>query len=494
MKKRFIGVSVLIIAVFIVLPKPLCAQDEKASTKEASSPSTEPPPAADESEEKTASKVTLDFKDADINNVLRILSLKSGVNIVAGPEVQGTVTIRLSDVPWEKALEVVLRTYGYVYEHEGNIIRVTSREKVEQEDLVTETFVLNYSTAPEVSDAIKEMLSERGKVKSVTRTNTVIVTDAASNVFKVSQVIKRLDKATPQAFVDSRVVRTELGITENLGIDWNVAGGITTGAIRPTTFPFPTAHAGETSPHLLPGTIQRFLPSTSGATSTSGTSTVSTAASNTANSTEFPFPAPKPANESFTFGTLDFSSFKSVLNLLKNRTNTKVVSNPRIVVLNNQTAKVQVGNQIGIPTFERNETTGSFEVTGFQMRDVGVVLSVTPHINTAAEILVDLKPEVSSFDGFKTVSSTLSAPQFTITQATTQVLIRDGETIAIGGLLTDNFSSSEDKVPLLGDIPLVGKMFRSKRQTAGSGNNKVETLFFVTVSIVDTAGQRTANA
>ena len=166
-----------------------------------------------------------------------------------------------------------------------------------------------------------------------------------------------------------------------------------------------------------------------------------------------------------------------------------MVSNPRIVVLNNQTAKVQVGEQIGIPSFERNETSGSFEVTGFTMRDTGVVMNVTPHINSADEILVDLKPEVSSFVGYQAVSASLSAPRFTITTAATQVLIRDGETIAIGGLLTDAATSSEDKIPFLGDIPGIGKLFRSKRQTAGSGNNKIETLFFVTVSIVDSEGQ-----
>ncbi len=435
----------------------------------------------------TTANVTLDFKDADINNVLRILSLKSGVNIVAGPEVQGTVTIRLSDVPWDRALEVVLRTYGYVYEREGNIIRVTTRERVEQEDLTTETFVLNYITAQEVEESISEILTERGKVKSFGRTNMVIVTDVASNITKIAQVIKRLDKATPQAYVDAKVVRTELGKTENLGIDWNVAGGITSGPYRPTTFPFPASNSKHRAAGLG-GALQEFFPPV---TSTIATATGTTAAitANTFDARDFPSPTAAISNGEFKFGRLDFTEFSSVLNLIKNRTNTKIVSNPRIVVLNNQTAKVQVGEQIGIPSFERNETSGSFEVTGFTMRDVGVVMSVTPHINSADEILVDLKPEISSFVGFQAVSATLSAPRFTITTAATQVLIRDGETIAIGGLLTDATTSSEDKIPLLGDIPGIGKLFRSKRQTAGSGNNKIETLFFVTVSIVDSEGQ-----
>src|SRR3989338_6036455 len=113
-------------------------------------------------EQVTASgNVSIDFKDADINNVLRILSLKSQVNIVAGPEVQGTITIRLEDVPWQKALDVGLRTYGYVYERDDNIIRVTTKENLSTEDLITETFVLNYTTSQEAEEAVKDILSER---------------------------------------------------------------------------------------------------------------------------------------------------------------------------------------------------------------------------------------------------------------------------------------------------------------------------------------------
>jgi type IV pilus assembly protein PilQ len=436
--------------------------------------------------EEVSEKVTLDFKDADIQNVLRILSLKSGVNIVAGPEVEGTVTLRLSDVPWERALEVVLRTYGYVYEREGNIIRVTTREKVSQEDLITETFVLNYVTAEEVKEAMQEMLSERGRIKAFNRTNTVIVTDVASNIFKMSQVVKRLDKPTPQAAIDARIVRTELGLTENLGIEWNIVGGIASGAIRPHQFPFGTSTSDTTD---MLGTIPgQFFPRLSG-TTTGGSTTTTSITANTSDPRAFPFPSPQVSNDSFTFGRLDFSSFAAVLNFLKTRSNTKIVSNPRIVVLNNQKAKVQVGDQIPMPRFERNETSGSFEVTGFDFRDVGVILEVTPHINEAEEILVDLKPQVSSEGSLLTFSNNLAAPRFTVTTAETQVLIKDGETIAIGGLLTDNSTITQRKVPILGDIPFLGKLFRSKRQSAGSSNNKVETLFFITISIIDTEGQ-----
>lgn len=439
--------------------------------------------------------VTVDFKDADITNVLRILSLKSGVNIVAGPEVSGTVTLRLQNVPWQQALYVVLRTYGFVSERDGNIIRVTTRENIEAEPLKTRTFTLNYTTAEEAEEAVKEMLSERGKIRTVNRTNSLIVTDIANNVENIGRVIEKLDRITPQCYIDAKIVRTELGRTENMGIDWNVVGGLAAGAIRPTTFPFNSgAPWWGFLHHLYPESRQSQL----GTEYRTGNREELNDGTWRAADSISPYAWPTPdgtstgTNRIWTFGTLDFSQFSAVLQLLKTRTNTKVISNPRIVVLNHQEAEVQVGQDIPIPTYERNETTGSMEVTGYNFRQVGVVLKVTPHINYADQIMVELQPEISSFLGMLQFTQTLSAPQFQITIARTQILVDDGETIAIGGLITDNKSTTEDKVPILGDIPIIGKLFRSKRETAGDANNKTETIFFVTITIVDTAGQPVA--
>ena len=163
----------------------------------------------------TPGNVTLDFKDADITNVLRILSYKSGVNIVAGKDVAGPVTIRLTDVPWDKALDVILRTYGYMYEREGNIIRVTTTENLEMEELVTEVFSLNYANAAEVPDAIEEMLSDRGSVKHDARANLIIVTDIAPNIYKIRQVVAKLDMRTQQVNIEAKI--SEIGYEDAAG-------------------------------------------------------------------------------------------------------------------------------------------------------------------------------------------------------------------------------------------------------------------------------------
>ena len=240
--------------------------------------------------------ISLDFKDADIGSVLRVLSMKSNVNIVTGPEVKGLVTVRLDNVPWEKALEVILRTYDYVYERDGNIIRVTTRDKMKLEPVETKTFVLNYSKAAEIQASIMDMLSERGKVKPSERTNMVVVTDIPTNLFRIGEVIKKLDKVTSQAFIDSKIVKTDLSNTEKLGIDWNVAASLT-GSSRPTTFPFTSADGG------TPSSLRQFFPVNS-----------ATATANPVNARAFPNIGVNTGTTApaFTYGTLDFSNFSAI--------------------------------------------------------------------------------------------------------------------------------------------------------------------------------------
>ncbi len=418
--------------------------------------------------ETSPGNITMDFKDADINNVLRILSYKSGVNIVTGQDVQGLVTIRLTDVPWEKALDVILRTYGFAYEREGNIIRVTTVENLEKEELSTEVFVLNYAKASEVIESVRDILSERGRVRHDERTNVLIVTDIPTNIYKIGQVIQRLDKRTPQVLIDAKVVETTLDNDEKLGIDWSIQVAAR-GAARPHTFPFPQDTIGRT-----------FGPQ--GQTQAQTSVTTTQGGSQTATQTDFPtrfgFPFIQP--EAFTFGTLGFDQFSTILEVLKSRRDTKVLSNPRITTLNNQTASILVGEVLAIPIFERNENTGSIEITGYDEKDLGIKLSVTPHVNNEGMILVEMKPEITSLLGFDELTPEVKAPRFASREAETQVLVKDGDTIAIGGLVSENEVDSVRKVPLFGDIPGLGYFFSQKTRT----KDKTDLLFFVTVHIV----------
>ncbi len=460
--KRFIILSFIVIAIFI--------NASPGFSQEGDSPQAQPEKVAIV----TSGNVTLDFKGADITNVLRILSYKSGINIVAGRDVSGPITIRLTNVPWDKALDVILRTYGYTYEREGNIIRVTTTENLEKEELVTEVFSLNYADASIVPLAIEDMLSDRGSIKHDERANLVIVTDIPTNIYKIRQVIDKLDTRTQQVNIEAKILETTLDKDDMLGINWTtqISAG---GAERPMTFPF--------SKHSYGGT---WFPN--GDTSASAGENIGVFPSNPG--AGFPLALPK----NFALGTLDFTALQAVLQMLKSRTDTKVISNPRITTLDNQEARIVVATTFSIPTYERNDSTGSIEVTGYEEKELGITLSVTPQINPEGYIRVKLEPEVSSFldwDEFTSGNSgTIQAPRFSTRKASTQVMVKDGETIVIGGLIKETESTTIVKVPILGDIPLLSLLFKKKEKTVDT----TDLLFFVTVNIVGAESEATATA
>lgn len=402
--------------------------------------------------------VTLDFRDADIRNVLRILSYKSGVNIIVGPEVTGLVTIQLTDVPWETALDVILRTYGYGYERKGNIITVTTFEKLSeqrrleqelkaQEPLVTEVFTLNFAKAEAVVASVKEMLTPRGRVNFDNRTNTVMVTDSVSNIDRIKQIVPTLDEVTPQVLIETKIIKTTLTDTENLGVDWTAQITVS-GAQHPTIWPFDSKNDDFS---------ETYFPD--------------------------PFPAATTVDGTgsgrFRYGTLDFASLQAVLQVLSTRTDTNILSNPRIVTLDNQSANIIVGKKYPQPQYTYNAEQAKMQVSGWEYLDIGIILNVTPHVNKAGFVTLDIAPQVSDIDSFATVEGT-SMPILTTEQAKTQVMIKDGETLVIAGLIKDQVSNTKNKIPILGDIPIIGLLFKKKTDT----KQKTDLLIFITPHII----------
>ena len=421
--------------------------------------------------------VTVDFKDADIQNVLRVLAFKSGVNIVAGKDVAGSVTIRLVDVPWEKALGVILKTYGYAYDRQDNVIRVSTVENLKKEEMSTDVFSLNYSKAADVEKTVKALLSERGSVRSDTRSNTLIVTDMPTSLQNVRNVVQRLDASTPQVLIEAKVVELSLGATDTLGIDWNIHASIN-GSSRPTSAPWPA-----TSQTIF----NRWFPYGRG----SVTGTTSTSSTDITTSIE-DFPKGKDHGENiqptfpvadkkeFVFGTLNFNQFRAAIDLIAQRQNSKILSEPHVTVLNNQEAKILVGEIIGIPKFERNSTTGKMEITGYEDRDLGVRLSVVPQVNSQDEIVVVVHPEITTLRGFDSLTNEIKVPRFETREALTNVRVKSGQTIAIGGLIKEDVEDKKSKVPLLGDLPLLDKLFSWQDKVT----TKTDLLFFMTVTVI----------
>lgn len=436
--------------VYTLLAQRTLSAQEKAESEEAM-----PLPETTE-----ASNITVDFKDADIRDVLRIISFKSGVNIVASNDVAGLVTIRLVNVEWERALDVILKNNNFVYERDKDIIRVMTIENLGKEELATEIFILNYAQAAEVAAAISEIVSERGRVKFDSRTNQVILTDIPTNIYKIGKVIAGLDRKTAQVMIEAKIIETVLDDDERLGIDWTALASAT-GSVRPLLFPFAVDKTyGKTGKKYFPRVNQT---------------------GDFASSVENGFPFAQTTD--FTFGTLSFGQFQAVLEILKTRSDTKTLSNPRIVTLNNNEAVIHVGRNYNIPLYERNDSTGQMEITDYEERDIGIKLTVTPHVNAQGEIVVDLKPEITSFLQFDDYGN-VQAPVFTARRATTRVRIKDGETIVIGGLIKEEVVDYVKKIPFLGDLPILKYVFSKREKTIDT----TDLMIFVTVRLMDSEG------
>ncbi len=365
--------------------------------------------------------ITVNFKDVAITTVLNYLSEVSGIDIVPSPEVAGTVTMRLRDKPWEVALDVVTRNRGYVYsrDDEKGIIRVMPKSKLEEEEPVTEIIFLNYispgkgpheriskltnpSNATTVFDqrnangvmtAIKNMLSPSEKVVYVADSNAFIITAIPARIQAIKKMIAAVDIKIPQIVLEAKVIEVTLDKNDQFGIDWNMVIEAA-GSRRPTTFPFTNTGLFP----LLPGGGQRkFFPVNSGGNF---------------NDTAFPQidvtslfnpAAAATAGATFAYGTLDFSQFTAVLRLIDQMDNTNIISSPKVTTLNNQLATIKVTNNIFLQkSMESTDTARTITVEFEQEpRETGVILNVIPHVNEKDEIMVNLKPEVSTVPHFQ---------------------------------------------------------------------------------------------
>ena len=440
----------------------------------------------------TGDKVSLDFKDADIRSVLKIISYKAGVNIVVTPEVAGAVTIKLQDVLWEKALNTIVKTYGYDYEWiSDNVIMVSTLTKLteqrqiqleakEKEPLDTDTFTLNFTKAAEIKIAIEKLVSERGTIMLEERSNTLIITDTKSNLIKIGEIIKKIDKSTPQVMVEVKILETTLGDTENLGINWTTQ--VTAkGSKRPVTWPFNKwGKNGQYYP--VPEYTSEYA---------DGAWTITSGFPFQGEGFFFPsnlhalgaFPAATATD--FTFGTLDFSSLQTVLEMLDSRTDTNIISNPRITTLNNKTAKILVGQLIPLPLYEYSKDSGTRVISGYEQIEVGIKLEVTPNINEQDYITLEVKPSVDAIDSWiGTADNNYRERPIIITRsAETTVMIKDNETLVIGGLISETSIKVKRKVPFLGDIPFIGKLLFTKTEDSVT---KTDLLIFITPKIVRT--------
>ena len=461
--------------------------------------------------------VTVNFKDVEIKTVLHYLSEVSGVDIVPAPGVEANVTMRLRDKPWETALDIVTRNYGFVYSREGDIIRVIPKGQLSTEETITEVIPLDNlmreieltrneleaddvvvkakygeDLGPEAKEeSIDQLLSavnailDRGRGESaifIASANAIIVTAIPSRIGQVKTMIDSIDKRSAQIVLDVKVVEITLNEDERFGVDWNAVMSVA-GAKRPITFPFTNTGVFP----WLPGTGQRaFYPSSGAAVESRSDFPFFT------NPAISPVGAPTGSDTYFTFGTLDFSTFTATLSFIERQENAEILASPRITTLNNQKATVKVIDKIMFQKSIESTETGRTMTVEFEKeseaREVGVKLIIVPHVNDEGDITVNLFPEVSENRGFNILDIDAAITTYSLTfssrEANTMIRVKDGETIFLGGLIQEDVTTEDNKLPIIGDllggIPILGNAFRYEEEVV----IRTEIAFFVTVHLV----------
>jgi len=411
-----------------------------------------PPPPVDE-------PIEIGYIEADIQNVLRTLSAKAGVNLILGDEVTGKVTVNLKGVSYEQAMQLIAESKGYAYVKDNNIVKIKSRESLDVEPIELRVYTLAYAKADDVKKTLDPVLTKQGKIVVDARSNTLVLSDTPSNLSKLMPLIKSLDTETPQVLIEAKFIETVKNPTKNLGIDWS----------------------GTLLGHQISATGFRTAP---GADPTQPTSYATDPISG-ANLTGFsiekslnggPWNAP--------YALLNPGNASIVLNYLNQDTDSKLLANPRVVATDNVKTRISIAEQYPIPNFSFSEQTASLQISGFDYKDIGIILTVTPRVNRNDYVTMDVQPEASSSTQNATLQSgggnSVSIPIINTRTAQTTVLIKSGNTLAIGGLMRMDVSDNYTKVPLMGDAPLLGPLFRNKSLS----KTKTDLLIFLTPTIV----------
>jgi type IV pilus assembly protein PilQ len=410
----------------------------------------------------TGHPVSLDFQGADLRAVLRTFAEISGLNMVIDPAVQGSVDVALREVPWDQALDLILRANKLGYSVDGTIVRITpltvladeesQRRKLAEEqalagDLRVLTRTLSYAKANDLQALItRSALSQRGTVQVDIRTNTLIITDLQERLNTASDLLNTLDRAEPQVEIEARVVQTNKSYARELGVEWGFGGRVDPALGNTTNLAFPNNGS-------LGGRVGSVQGPTGQPTAVSlGASAPSSAVGLALGSVNGAF-------------NLDVA-----LSALEESGNGRILSSPRVSTLNNVEAEMTQGVQIPIQTQSNNTTTVTF-------KDAALSLRVQPQITASGTVIMKVTLENSSADFGNAVNG---IPPIDTQRAITTVLVKDGETTVIGGIYTSEQQSTQDRTPGLSQVPLLGWLF--KRDAVRDANR--ELLIFITPRII----------
>lgn len=416
--------------------------------------------------------ITLDFQDADVVPILRLLGDVSGYNMVIHPQVQGKITMKLTNVKWQKALEIILKTFNLDKSVEGNIIRVAPVAVFEKElneianirkaqgsaeELVTRTFTLNYITVENAENFINKakVLSPRGSISSDARSRTLIIKDIPQSLAEIKRLLDTIDKATTQVLIEARIVEINSENRRDLGIEWGASW-------RSPDFRFNTV--GSASGASIPGGYAGTRGAINAGTTGVGTTPiVSLAAPAAAGALTFGYLNPKQ-----TLG-LDIR-----VSALESAGIVKIISSPHIMTVENEKAEITHGSQIPVttPGTGNNPPTTTY-------RDANLKLAVTPNVTPDDSIFLNLEITNDSPNYAQRDPLTGNIP-VDKREAKTKVIVKDGATVVIGGIMKTTEGDSEGAVPGLSKIPIIGWLFKNESKTKSNR----ELLIFITPRIV----------
>ncbi|HPX61593.1 MAG TPA: type IV pilus secretin PilQ [Deltaproteobacteria bacterium] len=395
-------------------------------------------------------KVTLEFADAEVRKIFQLLSEVSNKNFVLGDDVTGAISIKLVNVPWDQALDIILETKGLDKREDGNIIVIKGKGKFKSQaeedleikkqkyksmELTSETFSVNYADLQGVVTQFNALKSERGVITPDTRTNKVIVKDIPLMIEEMRKVLVQLDIPEKQVMIEARIVEATSTFTQSLGVNWGV-------------------HYN--SPASILYGINKIDSGMGGLTTAAPTSGVGTSPG---------------INTDISFGTLGGNvKLDMRLSAAASAGLVKIVSSPKIATLNNKAAKITQGQSVPYTSSTSDKVETKFV-------EAALALEVTPHINPNGTISIKID---AKNDSVGSVPAGSTAPSINKKQATTEMLLKDGETTVIGGIYVDTDSSNDDGVPFLMDIPIFGNLFKTKSTT----KVKTELLIFITPRII----------
>jgi type IV pilus assembly protein PilQ len=443
--------------------------------------------------------VTFNFQDVPVRTVLQLIAEESNLNIVASDTVTGNVTLRLINVPWDQALDIVLRAKGLDKRRDGNVVWVAPQKEIadyeqakedariaidNRAEMVTEYVPINYGNAEDIAKLLTEesksgsgsggagagnqqrgFLSGRGSISFDRRTNTLLIIDIPSKVTEIKRLIGLLDKPVDQVLIEARIVIATETFARELGAKFGINGA----------------------------TGDRNDPSSVGFGGSTG-SAGANARARAANPTGPDFPINNSAMNvnlpvvnaagTLALSILNFGNYMldTELSALQEEGRGEVISNPRIVTSNQKEAVIRQGQEVGYVTISQQQGAGAAAIPNVQFKDVLLELKVTPTITNDGRVFLNMAVKKDEIDSF-VQSGIGDVPQINKREVNTAVLINDGQTVVIGGVYEFRDRSDVSKVPWLGDLPVIGNLFKKR----GRSKEKAELLIFVTPKVMQVA-------